>query len=408
MKGARMATRKDDKGRNLHCGEGQRPDGRYYFKYTDAKGRTKYLYSWTLTIHDPQPLDHKFGPCLRELEKKVQKELFMGIAVENMTVRELAEKYVATKTAVRATTRTGYKTVLNFLGTDEFGSRRIDSVTTLDAKQWLIYLQNVVHKGYSSIHTLRGVLRPAFQLAEEDDLIRRNPFNFELATLLYNDMIPREALTNKQERAFLDFVEHDKHFSRYYDAMYVLFNTGLRISEFCGLTKADINFKQMSIKVERQLMRSSDMRYYIEQPKTKNGVRYVPMSPQVAACLQNMLRDRKRPKVEMLVDGVSGFLALDKFGRPCVALHWENYFRHALDALDKYNRTYKQEIPKVTPHVCRHTFCSKMARSGMSPAKLKYIMGHSDIDTTFNVYTHLGFEDVREDMLRCLSDKTAA
>ena len=48
------------------------------------------------------------------------------------------------------------------------------------------------------------------------------------------------------------------------------------------------------------------------------------------------------------------------------------------------------------------------ARSGMSPAKLKYIMGHSDIDTTFNVYTHLGFEDVREDMLRCLNDKTAA
>ena len=400
-----MATRKDDKGRNLRCGEGQRPDGRYFFKYTDAKGKTKYLYSWTLTIHDPQPLDHKCGPCLRELEKKAQKELFMGIAVENMTVRELVEKYVATKTAVRATTRTGYKTVLNFLGTDEFGSRRIDTVTTLDAKQWLIYLQNVVHKGYSSIHTIRGVLRPAFQLAEEDDLIRRNPFNFELATLLYKDMIPREALTNKQERAFLDFVEHDKHFSRYYDAMYVLFNTGLRISEFCGLTKADINFKQMSIKVERQLMRSSDMRYYIEQPKTKNGVRYVPMSPQVAACLQNMLRDRKRPKVEMLVDGVSGFLVLDKFGRPCVALHWEHYFKHALD---KYNRTYKQEIPKVTPHVCRHTFCSKMARSGMSPAKLKYIMGHSDIDTTFNVYTHLGFEDVREDMLRCLNDKTAA
>lgn len=79
-----------------------------------------------------------------------------------------------------------------------------------------------------------------------------------------------------------------------------------------------------------------------------------------------------------------------------------------ISALSKYNGIYKQELPKVTPHVCRHTFCSKMARGGMNPAKLKYIMGHSDIDTTFNVYTHLGIEDVREDMLRCMGGKTAA
>ena len=46
------------------------------------------------------------------------------------------------------------------------------------------------------------------------------------------------------------------------------------------------------------------------------------------------------------------------------------------------------------------SFATRMSRNGMSPARLKYIMGHADIATTYNIYTHLGFEDVREEVLR--------
>lgn len=391
-----MATRKDGKGRILRRGEGQRPDGRYYYKYTDAKGRTRYKYSWTLTTHDLPPKGKKSGPCLREIEKQVQRDLFDRVAPGGMTVLELVEKYVATKTAVRPTTRAGYRTVMNFLAKDEFGSRRIGDITTLDAKNWLIYLQGELGKSYSAIHSIRGVLRPAFQLAEEDDLIRRNPFSFELATVLVNDAIAREALSPQDERRFLDFIRGDKHYSRYYEAFYILFNTGLRISEFCGLTKSDLDFENGSIRVSKQLQRSSDMGYYIERPKTKSGERYVPMSDEVRECFKAILQKRGNPPVEPIVDGVSGFLFLDKNGMPKVAMHWEKYFQLSLR---KHNSIYKQELPKITPHVCRHTFCSKMARKGMDPAKLKYIMGHSDISVTYNTYTHLGFEDVRNDML---------
>ena len=56
-------------------------------------------------------------------------------------------------------------------------------------------------------------------------------------------------------------------------------------------------------------------------------------------------------------------------------------------------------VPYLTrPHVCRHTFCSNMAKSGMNPKTLQYIMGHSDIAVTLNVYTHLGYEDAEEEM----------
>lgn len=58
------------------------------------------------------------------------------------------------------------------------------------------------------------------------------------------------------------------------------------------------------------------------------------------------------------------------------------------------------QMPKVTPHVCRHTFCSNMAKSGMNPKTLQYIMGHADISVTLNTYTHVNFDDAKEEVYR--------
>ena len=292
---------------------------------------------------------------------------------------------------------------MNVLRKDSFGKQRIDKVKLSDAKAWLVKLQQVDKKGYSSIHTIRGVLRPAFRMAEADDLIRKNPFDFELASVIVNDSVTREAITRKQERDLLKFIKEDRHFCRYYDAIYILFNTGLRISEFCGLTKADLDFDAMRIKVDHQLQRTSKMEYIIEKPKTESGNRYVPMTEEVAECFRNIIRCRDNPKVEPMVGGYTGFLFLDKNDMPMVALHWEKYMQHIRE---KYNSIYKIQMPEVTPHVCRHTFCSNMAKSGMNPKTLQYIMGHSDISVTLNTYTHVGFDDVKEEMQRITSDIT--
>ena len=57
-------------------------------------------------------------------------------------------------------------------------------------------------------------------------------------------------------------------------------------------------------------------------------------------------------------------------------------------------------MPSITPHVCRHTYCSNMAKSGMNPKTLQYLMGHSDIGVTLNTYTHLGLEDAQDELSR--------
>lgn len=101
-----------------------------------------------------------------------------------------------------------------------------------------------------------------------------------------------------------------------------------------------------------------------------------------------------------MIDGKVGFLYLDKNDMSMVALHWEKYFQHICE---KYNKIYKVEMPKVTPHVCRHTFCSNMAKSGMNPKTLQKIMGHSDIGVTLNTYTHVGFDDIQKEMKKICS-----
>lgn len=391
--------RKDNKGRVLHNGEYQQSNGRYRFKYYDGTCKERYLYSWRLDKNDRMPEGKRQGPSLREQEKELQINQFSRFFSDggNLTVLEFVRRYTATKVGVRESTKAGYQTTINFLEKDPFGQRCIDSIKISDAKLWLISLQQRQGKGYSTIHTIRGILRPAFRQAYDDDMIRRNPFDFELATVIVNDSVTREAITRDQERKYLEFVKQDKHFSRYYEGIYILFNTGLRISEFVGLTTKNIDFKNHKIIVDHQLIRTSKMQYMIEEPKTESGIREIPMSEEVGEAFRTIIDRRKKPKIEPIIDGYSGFLYLDKNNMPMVALHWEKYFQHILE---KYNGIYKVQMPKVTPHVCRHTFCSKMAKSGMNHKSLQYIMGHADISVTLYTYTHVKFEDAEAEMKR--------
>ena len=393
--------RRDNKGRVLRNGESQRKDGRFMYKYTDNAGNIKYVYSWKLVKTDTVPKGAKDDLSLREKEKLIHRDLEDDIVPcgGEMTVLDLVKKYVSQKTGVKHNTEANYNFVINIIKKEDFGKKRIDKVKLSDAKGWLIKLQSD-GRGYSTIHSVRGVVRPAFQMAVDDDLIRKNPFEFQLATVVVNDSVTREALTRKQERAFLKFVKEDKHFSRYYEGIYILFKTGLRISEFVGLTIADIDLKNGVIDVNHQLQRKRNMEYVIEETKTECGTRLVPMTDEVKKCFRKIIENRKKPKTEPMIDGKVGFLYLDKNDMTMVALHWEKYFQHICE---KYNKIYKAEMPKVTPHVCRHTFCSNMAKSGMNPKTLQKIMGHSDIGVTLNTYTHVGFDDIQKEMKKICS-----
>ena len=385
--------RKDHKGRLLRTGESQRGDLIYQYRYTDLCGKRRSIYDSDLQ-------------GLRRKEKELQRQLDDGIDYEagQITVLELLKRYVSLKQGVRHNTRMGYKFVLNLVAKEEFGSRRICTVKVSDAKLWFLKLHQD-GKGYSTITSVRGVVKPAFQMACDEDAIRKNPFIFKLTDVVPNDSERRIALTEEQLRTWMDFIRQDETYSKYYDEFVVLLGTGMRVSEFCGLTKDDLQFSERRIRVDHQLVRERGGKYYVEKTKTECGCRFIPMTDEVYRSLLNIFERRKKVAKEFIVDGYSGFLLLDKNDHPKVALHIENEMRWAMK---KYSKLHPDKpLPHITPHVFRHTFCTNMANKGMDVKHLQYIMGHSDVSVTLNVYTHANYDLAAEQMLEIIDFPSA-
>lgn len=174
-------------------------------------------------------------------------------------------------------------------------------------------------------------------------------------------------------------------------------NTGLRVSELYGLTKADIDLNKRYIRIDKQLCRTANKPYFITDPKTKSGFRTIPLTNKACLAFQRVIENRPHPKVEKVVDGYGGFLFLDKDGNPKVGMHLQNYMRQMQK---KLVGQYGKIMPSVTPHVLRHTFCTNMAMAGIDAKSLQTIMGHSNISVTYDVYTHVDYETVERAFLK--------
>ena len=393
--------RRDNKNRILRTGESQRKDGRYAYKYIDTFGKPQFVYSWKLVPTDKTPAGKRDDIALREKEKEIQKDLDDGIdhIGKKMTVCQLYAKQIRHRANVRHGTKQGRKQLMRILQEDKLGACRIENVKLSDAKEWALRMKEKGY-GFKTINNHKRSLKAAFYTAIQDDCIRKNPFDFQLNTVLEDDTEPKEPLSPTQEAAFLSFVQHDKVYQKYYDEIIILLGTGLRISELCGLTEADIDLDKQLINVDHQLLKIADVGYYVETPKTKSGNRVIPMSEKVLEAFQRVLNKRKYAQ-PVILEGYTKFLFLNRNGLPKVAVNYESMFR---GLVRKYTKTQKVALPKVmTPHTLRHTFCTTLANAGMNPKALQYIMGHSNINMTLNYYAHTTSETSITEMKRLIA-----
>ena len=279
---------------------------------------------------------------------------------------------------------------------DKLGAASIDSVKLSDAKEWALRMQE---KGvaYNTICNSKRSLKAIFYMAVQDDCLRKNPFDFQINEVINDDTVPKVPLTPTQENELLDFMQNDPVYAKYYDEVVILLETGLRISELCGLTPADLNFEKRFVNVDHQLLRSTEDGYYIEAPKTESGFRQVPMSAAAYEAFERVLKKRRDGRC-IEVDGYKDFLFLNRDGLPKTAVNYDAMFKCLAK---KYNKCHKEPLPDVmTPHTMRHTFCTRMANAGMNPKALQYIMGHANIVMTLNYYAHATFHSAQEEMER--------
>ena len=132
------------------------------------------------------------------------------------------------------------------------------------------------------------------------------------------------------------------------------------------------------------------------------GVIFISQSKAYASLLRLIERRNKEPPVEIIIDGYSKFLL--KSGKQSKIVTHKMIEYHLAKAVRMYNESHKKKIPHITPHSLRHTFCTRMIESGIDIKSLQYIMGHTDVKMTLNIYTHMSGEAAMSSMREAIKN----
>lgn len=403
--------RRDSKNRLLAKGEYQKEDGRYMYRYTDANGKPRFVYSWTLTKSDRPPKGKPPGRCLRDLEVEIATDIHDKIdrfAASNLTLNDYFDKYMAQKHHLKPTTRSNYKFKYDLAVRDTFGRRKISDIKYSDVLKFYNDLMLKEGKSFSLVMHIDALLKPTFRLAVRDDCIRKNPTDGVISDLK-KEVGKKEnkmfALTLNEQERFLEYVKNHKRYSRWYSIMVFLLWTGCRIGEACGLTWSDCDFKNNIIHVRRTFSYSPDedsgeYKELILEPKTSAGTRDVPMFECVKEVLQKeRVNQLHNGFCQTCINGVSGFVFMNwhknaqrptninkALERIIVA-----YNEDELSMAKEENRPAKL-LPEFSPHILRHTFCTRLCENDVNLKIIQEIMGHAQISITMDIYNNVTSE----------------
>ena len=227
-----FVARKDNRGRNLRTGESQRKDGLYMYRYKDERtGRRLAVYSPDLAE-------------LRKKEKEIEKDQSEGILTDtqckNMTLNDLFEIHMDTRKLAEST-QANYRRMWNSLVRNELGQMKVVQVRPSHVRLFYSRLSKQKYS-HSTIKFLHNMILPSFEVAVDDDIIRKNPAKRTLGDYGEPEK-KRTALSFDQQKNLLNYVKNSEVFHIYLPLLQVMIGTGLRCGELIGLTWKDVDLK---------------------------------------------------------------------------------------------------------------------------------------------------------------------
>lgn len=385
-----MERRKDNKGRVLRTGESQRSDGTYMYRYKDLNGERKSIYGKSLDI-------------LRKKVGKIQENLSLGIYSNEYTLNEMFERYLEQNVNVKPRVKHKYKSEYDrWVKNTWIGKKKIKDLVKTDI---VIFYQEKSKTGLSNgtIKCIHKYINGVLNMAYEDDLIRKN-YATQCIEPYMEIENKRHSLSKEETLKFLTAAEKIAG-KNYLLGFKLMLLTGMRIGEVTGLTWDDIDMKNKIIDINHQFILGDETNrtaYHIDIPKTKNAIRKVPMSNDVYLLLKELKETTYFDsfKFNSSVDGYSGFVLHTRTGLPILTARFNDY---AKKVVNYYNDTHDDKLPNVSCHVCRHTFCTRMAELNINPNALQKIVGHGSFKTTANVYISVEDDFVNEEFYRVMS-----
>lgn len=290
------------------------------------------------------------------------------VKTTNRTVRSWALECVETyKVQQSEITREKYLEKLELYILKDIGEMRLVDITPIMCQQ-LVNRQS--DKSQAIINTVCQQLQFIFKMARINKMIPYDPA--EHLTKPKGYYHPRRALTTREETVFLKVLPLH-HCPLFYALMYY---AGCRPSEAASVEGRDITKR--------------DGRWYlhIRGTKTKAADRYVPIVPELMSFIP-----KKRAPFDVLCKSQAG----TKLNKESMRRGWA-YLQRLMN-IEMGARLYRNQLIPPLPlatdlsaYCLRHTFCTNLQKKGVDIRTAQYLMGHSDIKMTANIYTHVDFE----------------
>lgn len=375
----------------LRTGESEIQNGTYVYRWTDQTGKRRALYAVTL-----EELREK------ETQKTVDEHEGIKTNIKTVTVNQLFELWCQLKRGIKDSTFKNYIYMYEMFVMPTFGKKKLITIKKSDVR--LFYIQLLDNRGLktSTLDGIHNVLHQVFQIAVDDNMIRGNPTDNMLKEIKQangSDSEKREALTIDQQKLFIEYLQKTPKYRRWYPVFFVMLNTGLRVGEITGLRWSDIDLDTGTINVNHTLVyynhRDENRCYYsINTPKTKAGVREIPMTEPVkeAFRMERTYQEEIGVKSICHIDGYRDFIFLNRFGEVLNQSSLNKALKRIMrdcnmQQLESYSGDGKPVLlPNFTCHILRHTFATRACESGINLKAVQSILGHADISTTLNIY----------------------
>ena len=262
----------------------------------------------------------------------------------------------------------------------------------------------IIQRAFNALKTdgsrekTKDVLVDILNCAVDADIIAKNPALKIKTTITNDERREQRALSDAEIEIVLQTSKEMK--SRLYPIFVVGFNTGMRIGEILGLTWDKIDFKDNIIHVEKSLAyiyssNKGESRFVFNPPKTKAGVRDIPMTKDVkVALLEQKMRCNRIYSMHEPLTGFENLVFPGTQNHPIDASCMTESIRSVLKRIEKNGG----HVDPFTPHSMRHTFATKCIARGMKPKVLQKILGHKSMRMTMEIYCHVEEETVKDEM----------
>lgn len=367
-------------------------------KYTTKNGETRYLFQTYLGIDPVSGKERRTtrrGFKTMKEAKQAERNLLLDVEENGLpsnqsdgfrdpTFEELASLWLENyKTTVKPSTFENVRVKVEKMTEEHFDGLKLKKITVAYCQRVVIELS----KNYVLYNHYLSVINRIFKYAVLMDILNSNPFDKVIKPKSRQTQRKGNFLTKEELKEFLKLAQ-DTTLSYFFPLVHLMSYTGLRQGEALALKWSDIDFENKKITVNKTAARIKE-KQTLQTPKTKNSKRVISIDPVTLSILRSWKKDQIKIyfKNGKHFKGDENFIFTNQRGE---WVHIHNFIRY----FKRFIADHK--LKPITPHGLRHTHASLLFSAGVEPKNISDRLGHSTVQITLDLYTHIT-EEQRSD-----------